>query len=187
MSRLCAQHGGIGSGRGVEPAGHGQPGAFAAHDVAAAADGLGVAFVAEHRQRAVWVRRAVSAAAALAAGWDAFELLAATADECADRADAMFAAFMMAIAAAADGRDALAAAPSLPPEPEVEAEAEAAPPAAVPGDVAQVVAGLAGLAADLTACLSAAVQAAAGITDRTACERAAREAGRIHDLLAGDR
>jgi hypothetical protein len=52
---------------------------------------------------------------ALAAGFDAFETIRWHARQCEDRAPELFAAFMTTAAAAADGCDAIAAAPSLPP------------------------------------------------------------------------
>jgi hypothetical protein len=52
-------------------------------------------------------------AATLAAGFDAFEVIRAAARDCEDRASELFAAFMMAAGSAVEGRNALAAAPSL--------------------------------------------------------------------------
>ena len=69
--------------------------------------------------RGTWERleRATALTAVLDAAYDAFEqmLLAIRAHE--NPASGLFAAFVMAAASAADGRDAVAFAPSLPPRP----------------------------------------------------------------------
>jgi hypothetical protein len=50
----------------------------------------------------------------LATGWDTFELVEAVAGDYADRAPDTFAAFLFAAASAADGRDTVGFAPSMP-------------------------------------------------------------------------
>jgi hypothetical protein len=54
---------------------------------------------------------------ALAAGWDAFDLIQRVAAGYADGVPEAYAAFMLATAAACEGRDALGFAPSMPHDP----------------------------------------------------------------------
>ena len=61
------------------------------------------------------VEQAIGLPAVLDAAYDAFEQLLAAITSQQDRGGAAFAAFVMSGTAAANGRDALAAAPSLPP------------------------------------------------------------------------
>jgi hypothetical protein len=94
----------------------------------------------------------------------------------------MFAAFMFAGAYAAEGREAVGIAPSMP--------AGSGPPAGPgqPGaeDVYEVADDLAGLAAALGVQLAAMDNQAGNLGDRQACRHAAGLAGRIRDLLAPD-
>lgn len=117
------------------------------------------------------------------AGWDAFELIQALADEQAGRASGTFAAFMFAAASAADGLDAVGFAvsmPATPGEPICRTDPDA-------HDVDEVADQLTALVSALGRRLEAAAGHAAALADRQACEHAAREAGRIHDLLTPDR
>ena len=118
----------------------------------------------------------------LAAGWDTFELVEVVANDYADRAPDTFAAFLFAAAFAADGRDAVGFAPSMPACPGIPAGFAVSGS----GDMCEVVRELAGLVSTLGTRLQAAVHQAGSPGDRRACERAAREAGRICDLLALD-
>jgi hypothetical protein len=121
----------------------------------------------------------------LAAGWDAFELMRAAAERCsADPGDPgpLFAAFILSAASAANGRDAVLAAPALP---RGEAAGIAAGDAG-PGDLDHVADELAALASALTTSLLAAGRGAADPADRAACAHAANEAGKIRELLARD-
>ncbi|MGH3277234.1 MAG: hypothetical protein ACRDNZ_23255 [Streptosporangiaceae bacterium] len=98
----------------------------------------------------------------------------------------MFAAFMMAGASAADGRDAILFAPSLPWPPLHPQPAGPQPDPAndlVGSDPSE----LAALCLFLAARLSHAAPVAADPGDRDACRDAARSARDIHDLLAGPR
>jgi hypothetical protein len=116
----------------------------------------------------------------LAAGWDTFELVEVIADDYADRAPDTFAAFLFAAASAAEGRDAVGFAPSMPASPGI-------PIGFVVSDsrdMCEVVGELAGLVSILGTRLQAAVHRADSPGDRRAFEHAAREAGRICDLLA---
>jgi hypothetical protein len=118
----------------------------------------------------------------LAAGWDAFELIQTIANEQADRSPGTFAAFMFAAAAAADGLDAVgfaASMPATPGEPISRTDPDA-------HHVDQVADRITALASALGRRLETAAGLADNAADRRACEHAAREAGRIHDLLAPD-
>jgi hypothetical protein len=115
----------------------------------------------------------------LAVGWDAFDLVQAVADSCADRSPGMFAAFLFAAVSAVEGRDACGFAPSIPAGPGMPAE-QAGPG---PGDVDEVAGVLGGLVAVLGSKLQAAAGQADDPGDRRACEHAVQQAGQIRDLL----
>jgi len=93
----------------------------------------------------------------------------------------MFGALVMAAASAADGRDALLFAPSLPPHPLRRADAEEGHDAAE--RVADVLAGLSEL---LAARLDDAASIAPDPRDQAACQAAAQWARDIHTLLIGN-
>ena len=63
------------------------------------------------------LEQATGLPAVLDAAYDAFEEMLSALEDQQDRGGGAFAAFVMSGAAAANGRDALAAAPSLPPAP----------------------------------------------------------------------
>ncbi len=117
----------------------------------------------------------------LATAHDAFEFLLTVTRDHQDPADGMFAAFVMSAASAADGRDALAAAPSLPWPP------PARPAGAAddfrPGTSAEVAAGLAATSKQLAVRLAQAARTAPGAADRAACAEATWCATRIRELL----
>ena len=122
-------------------------------------------------------------AGVLAVSWDAFELVGALAAASAEQAIDLYPAFMFARGSAVSGRNAIAAAPSMPAD---------RPPwsgvaALSAGDAEEVADGLAGLAAALSARLREAARLAADDDDRIACESAALDADRIGELLAGSR
>jgi hypothetical protein len=118
----------------------------------------------------------------LSAAWAAFSLLLAACCDCEERAPELSAAFAFASAAAAQGRLALASAPSLP--------ADLGDPASYRGcaeaDLEKTADGLAGLAGVLATRMSAAARLAHGADDRAACQEAAAQAAQIHELLALD-
>lgn len=119
------------------------------------------------------------APATLAAARAAFDLLLVTCHACQERHDELFAVFVFAAAAAADGGIILSLAPSLPPR-------SAAFPAAEPlTDASELVASmLGGMASVLSARLYAASRRPGNRFDRSACRDAARKAARIHRLLS---
>jgi hypothetical protein len=135
----------------------------------------------EFRAIAVRLPGGCGLAATLAAGFDGFEAIRAAARGCEDRDPGLFGAFLLVAGAAVEGRNVLAAAPSLPPA-AGPVGTVGVPPGADPGQVARSAAALAGL---LAARLADAGLAAAGGGDRRACAAAAAAAQRIHMLLAG--
>jgi hypothetical protein len=127
------------------------------------------------------VQQASDLAAVLDAAYEAFEAILAVIHPAQDPASDLFAALVMAAASAANGRNALALAPSLPrhPLPAVPAR-ERSCPGERPERVAEVVAGLSHLVAGR---LSQAAACAPDTADRDACRHAARSARDICGLL----
>jgi hypothetical protein len=125
-----------------------------------------------------------SLAALLDAAWDAFELIISASGDYADTDEGFFAALVYVLAAAADGRDAIITAPSLPARPPQSQPAGPGHPD--PGrsalDVAASLASLSGVLADR---LTSAAGPAGDPRDRAACVTGARHAREIHVLLAG--
>lgn len=121
--------------------------------------------------------------AVLDAAYEAFRDMLGAIRAHEDPATGMFAAFVMAAAAAASGRDAVAFAPSLPPH------QGRNPPAGGEDQPKESAERTASDAADLSELLAARLAQAAGSAshpgDRAACDQAARWAREIHDLLAG--
>ena len=135
-----------------------------------------------HRTRAR-LEHAVGLTAVMDAAYDAFEDLLAVIREHEDPANGLFAAFMFAAASAANGRDAILFAPSLPPSRNADRPApEGAEPEGAVEDAADAAAGLGHLLADR---LLEAGQAAADPGDRAACLAAAQCAREICGLLRG--
>jgi hypothetical protein len=129
-------------------------------------------------------------AAVLAAGYGAFEWMLAVLEGYEDPAGEMFAAFVMAGGAAADGRDAVAFAPSLPavpPWPPARGGPDGLGEAAEAGPGAQeAAAAVAGVCGLLAGRLQAGAAVAAVAGDRAACAEAARYATKVQWLLTGD-
>jgi hypothetical protein len=130
------------------------------------------------------VRAAVGLPELLDAGFDAFETIRAAARGCEDRTTELFAAFMMAAGTATEGRNALNAAPSLPPG--TSSPPNRNPPVSAATDVYGIADELADLAGLMARCLPQAAATATLSGDRAACQDAARAAAEIHQLLAGD-
>src|ERR1022692_2895387 len=128
----------------------------------------------------VRVRQAAALPDLLAASFDAFELVRATARSCDDRAPELFAAFMMTADAAVDGREAITTAPALPAG---SAASMASGPAADTA-VDEITAALAALGGLLSDRLASAASAAAAPGDQTACAEGAGAADRIRHLMA---
>ena len=127
------------------------------------------------------VEQADSLAALLDAAHDAFEdmLLVIRAHE--DPEDGMFIPLVMAAASAADGRDAIAFAPSLPPHRLHPATAGERPHE--PGPTRAIASKLAALSELLARRLTEAARSAPISADRSACTDAARSARDIQALL----
>jgi hypothetical protein len=129
------------------------------------------------------LRARLSAAATvvdtLTVAWDIFEFIQTVADGCADREPELFAAFLFAMAAAAEGRDAAGFAPSMPDAPGVSVASSAWGTI----DLLEIAGQLAGLAGALEGRLAVAAGCAGDAGDRRACEHAAGQAGQIRVLL----
>jgi hypothetical protein len=119
----------------------------------------------------------------LGAAWEAFGILAGGCRVGADRYGELFAAFSFACVAAAQGRQLLWAAPSLPQDCGWETSGEEA----VEENEEQLAGDLAGLAGVLSVKLAAAASSAHDAGDGGACGDAAGHAGQIHALLAAGR
>jgi hypothetical protein len=122
----------------------------------------------------------------LGAAYGAFEDMLAVIRHHEERDEGSFAAFVIAASAAANGRDCIAAAPSL------QLLAVTGPASGTDGllaelTVVRVALTVAGLSELLAARLTAAAARAAHPDDRTACTNAARQARRIWRLFAGAR
>jgi hypothetical protein len=130
------------------------------------------------------VEQAIGLPAVLDAAYDAFEQMLAAITIQQDRGGGAFAAFVMSGTAVANGRDALAAAPSLPP-------ASSGGLASMPGDspddlpAKAAAAVLASLSQLLSRRLTDASHHTADAGDRVACEQAARHAASVCSLLGG--
>ena len=130
------------------------------------------------------VEQAIGLPAVLDAAYDAFEQLLAAITSQQDRGGGAFAAFVMSGTAAANGRDALAAAPSLPPgsSGEIASTASESAPEQRTQDAAAVLARLSQL---LSRRLTDAGDRTADAGDRLACAQAARHAADVCLLLGG--
>jgi hypothetical protein len=121
-------------------------------------------------------------AAVLDAAYGAFEGMLSVIYPVQDPASGLFAAFVMAAASAANGRNALALAPSLPGHPLLAVPAEQQPWSGEPPErVAEVVAGLSHLVAER---LTQAAASAPNAGDQTACQNAAQSARDIRGMLS---
>lgn len=135
-----------------------------------------------------WAQEALNQASGLdeilCAAYDAFEDMLPVIRGHEDQAGGMFAAFVLSAASAADGRDAVATAPSLPPLcPHERAVAAGRPDGEA--RVEDVARGLASLSELLASRLVNAARSAADPGDQAACTEAARHAANIHALLTG--
>jgi hypothetical protein len=122
-------------------------------------------------------------AGTLEAAWAGFDLLLATCRACEDQSAELFAAFSFASAAAAQGRQLVWGAPSLP----LTSAGQSRRAVSVADDLEGITDALAGLAQVMSGRLSSAARDAPDPGDRGACADAAREAGQIYQLLKRDR
>jgi hypothetical protein len=127
------------------------------------------------------VQQASDLVAVLDAAYEAFEAMLSGLHPAQDPASDLFTALVMAAASAANGRNALALAPSLPrhPLPAMPAR-ERSGPSGSPEQVAEGVADLSHLVAGR---LGQAASGAQDSRDRVACSHAARSAWEISGLL----
>ena len=124
-------------------------------------------------------------AAVLDAAYAAFEGMVSVIHPVQDPASGLFAAFVMAAASAANGRNAVALAPSLPGHPLLAVPAaQRSRPEERPEDLAEAVGGLSHLVAGR---LAQAAARAPDTGDRVACAHAARSARDICGLLGTSR
>jgi hypothetical protein len=129
------------------------------------------------------VRAAAGLPQVLESAWHAFECMLAEAEAHEDPATPLFPAFVLAATAAADGRDAVLLAPSLPwpPRDTPPDGGQAGRPAESAGAAARA---LASLCQALIFRLETAAGSAASSGDRDACRHAVGRARAIYDLLA---
>ena len=128
------------------------------------------------------VQQASGLGGVLDAAYDAFESMLSVIRDHEDSTDRMFIPFVMAATCAANGRDAVLFAPSLPPRRLHE------PPAAVgphEGSVEAAADAVAALSLLLASQLAEVASSAPEHEDRAACQDGARCAQQIHDLLTG--
>ena len=121
--------------------------------------------------------------ATLDAAHDAFEDMLAVIRAHEDPDDGLFIPLVMAAASAADGRNALAFAPSLPPN-RLHPPAAGEEPSGA-GPAREIARQLAVLGEMLATKLTKAAQSAQDPADRAACTDAVRSARDIHALLTG--
>lgn len=128
------------------------------------------------------LQEADSLAAVLDAAYGAFEGMLSVIYPVQDPASGLLAAFVMAAASAANGRNALALAPSLPGRPLLAAPAEQQPWSGEPPErVAEVVATLSTLIAERLMQVAA---SAPDTGDQAACQNAAQSAREICGMLS---
>jgi hypothetical protein len=130
------------------------------------------------------LEHATGLAAILDAAYDAFEDMLPAIEAQQDPGSAAFTAFVMSGASAANGRDAIAAAPSLPAD-AARRVTSARMPVAV--TTQQAAAAVAGLSRGLVSRLNAAGGLSTDAGDRAACASAARHAAAICSMLEGAR
>lgn len=183
-SRLCPQGPPDGTGVSTDHARRGDARLSAGHarDIC---QGTGAGQMSRTAESQARLQAARGVPEILAAAYDAFEQLLLTIREHEHRAEGLFAAFLMAAASAADGRDALTFAPSLPtplPRPGDTARATGNP--ALPPDIDEVADELADLSQVLVLGLGVAASQAPDPADRAAITEAAQSARSIRSLLA---
>lgn len=131
------------------------------------------------------LQHAAGLAAILDVAYDAFEDMLRAIRVHEDPASGLFAAFVMAAASAADGRDAILFAPSLPPGQDGRRPTTDEEPAG--GNSASTAGAAAELGRVLAARLTEAWETASDPGDRAACADAVCCAQSIQDLLGGSR
>ncbi len=120
--------------------------------------------------------------AVLDAVYEAFEVMLSAVEDHQDPASGMFSQFVWAATSAADGRDAVLFAPSLPVHPLRPADSGAPADGAAGGTEVQDIVALSKVLSEV---LGRAAQAGIDGRDRAACREAARCAAAVHRLLTG--
>ena len=128
------------------------------------------------------VQQASGLGGVLDAAYDAFESMLSVIRDHEDSTDRMFIPFVMAATCAANGRDAVLFAPSLPPRRLHEPPAADGPHE---GGAEAVAGAVAALSLLLASHLAEIAGSAPEHEDRAACQDGARCAQQIHDLLTG--
>jgi len=123
--------------------------------------------------------------AVLDAACDAFEIIRSVLREHDDSASAMFVPFVMSATAAANGRDAICFAPSLPSHRLGELPALGDDRQLCQNSAEELAGAVTALSGLLVARLVQAARSAAGARDRAACADGERDARDIHVLLTG--
>jgi hypothetical protein len=123
--------------------------------------------------------------AILDASYDTLERMLLALESAQDPGGGAFAAFVMSGAAAADARDAVAAAPSLPSAAGSDAPLRAVEASAGGAGARELAAALAGLSELLASRLASVAGLTAGRADQDACTAAAEHAANICSLLGG--
>ena len=136
----------------------------------------------EHLSAALDSARSLTAL--LDAAWDAFEFIIAMSGDHADTDEGFSAALVYALAAAANGRDAIITAPSLSPRLS-KADAARVDRGHWGANAAEVESSLAALSDVLAGRLELVASTASDSRDQAACRIGARYAREIHGLLAG--
>ena len=144
------------------------------------------------------IRQRIGAAANLAdvldASYEAFEAMMSVIDGYHDASGPFYAGLVMAAAAAADGRDALLSAPSLPPPSRDDIRPSGLPAGAgsagvrvqAADDPVDAAATVAALSSSVASCLRGAAATADAAGDRAACLDAARYADEVLVLTRGN-
>jgi hypothetical protein len=138
----------------------------------------------EMERLALALENAGNLAELLGTAWDAFDLVITASGDCADTDEGFFTALVYALAAAANGRDAITAAPSLPPRP-LAGQSPGSGSYVPAGSVLEMAGRLGTLSGVLADRLTSAAGSASDPSDRAACLTGARYAREIHALLAG--
>jgi|SRR5579875_4084418 len=127
----------------------------------------------------VQLAEAAEAAEVLTAGWDIFAFIAEAAGRLAAESGELFPALMSVAVAAAEGRDAVGFAPSLPPGQHAADEEAPAEP-----DTLRALGAMSDILPALASQMRELAQPGAEAGDRQACRHAAGQADLVGELLA---
>jgi hypothetical protein len=122
-------------------------------------------------------------AVVLDAACDAFEEILAVIGDCEDASDALVVPLLLAATQAANGRDAVLFAPSLPARRLHQMEQAGEEPER--GGAQDIISSVTGLCQLLASGLEGTATGVANVADRAACRDAGRHARAVHALLTG--